>query len=76
MQRRAIGERKHTTDTERQLLLDYYDKFGTCTTVPEFTELQHRLGWDAHRTKIWLYNRKTYHHRKLTFPYHCAKTYT
>eukprot|EP00026_Physarum_polycephalum_P002514 Phypoly_transcript_02521.p1 GENE.Phypoly_transcript_02521~~Phypoly_transcript_02521.p1 ORF type:complete len:358 (+),score=92.25 Phypoly_transcript_02521:1387-2460(+) len=64
MQRRAIGERKHTTDTERQSLLDYYDKFGTCTTVPEFVELQQRLGWDAHRTKIWLYNRKTYHHHR------------
>ncbi len=60
--KRNAGERKHTTDTERQLLLDYYAKFGTCTTVPEFAELFQELGWDAHRTKIWLYNRKTYHH--------------
>jgi len=64
LQKRQIGERKHTTDSERQLLLEYYHKYGTCTTVPSFVDLQRKLGWDGHRTKIWLYNRKTYHHHR------------
>jgi len=60
---RDLKERKHTTDLEKQMLLDYYDKYGTNTTSPEYTALQTKLGWDHHRTKIWLYNRKTYHQK-------------
>jgi hypothetical protein len=60
---RELKERKHTTDQEKQLLLEYYDKFGTNTTSPEYSLLQSKLGWDHHRTKIWLYNRKTYHQK-------------